>query len=60
MYVVGHHLRLSDQVVNRFTQQTLSTVNRKHFFMNILFPTEKRTTEHSSSTVAILTTETSL
>jgi hypothetical protein len=25
-----------DPVVNRFTRQTLPTVNRKHFFMNIL------------------------
>jgi hypothetical protein len=56
--------------MNRFTRQTLLTVNRKHFFMNILFieslcPQKKRTTErcsstvHSSSMVAILTTETS-
>jgi hypothetical protein len=27
---------LLDPVVNRFTRQTLPTVNRKHFFMNIL------------------------
>jgi hypothetical protein len=26
-----------DPVVNRFTVQTLPTVNRKHFFMNISF-----------------------
>jgi hypothetical protein len=36
-----HHLRLSreflDPVVNRFTRQTLPTVNRKHFFMNNLY-----------------------
>jgi hypothetical protein len=25
-----------DPVVNRFTRQTLSTINRKHFFVNIL------------------------
>jgi hypothetical protein len=53
--------------VNRFTQQTLPTVYRKHFFMNIFcICPQKRTTEryssivHSSSTVAILTTETNL
>jgi hypothetical protein len=56
--------------VNRFTQQTLPTVNRKRFFMNILciesFCPQRRTTElcssvvHPSSMVTILTTETSL
>jgi hypothetical protein len=41
-HLVGHHLRLWNvleflyPVVNRFMQQTLSTVNRKHFFINIL------------------------
>jgi hypothetical protein len=25
-----------DPVVNRFTRQTLPTINRKHFFMNVL------------------------
>jgi hypothetical protein len=60
-----------DPVVNRFMRQTLPTVNRKHFFMNILCiksfcSQRKRTTEHCSSviyfsnTVAILITETSL
>jgi hypothetical protein len=59
-----------DSVVNPFTRQTLLTVNRKHFFMNILciesFCPQKHTTErycsvvHSLSTVAVLTTETSL
>jgi hypothetical protein len=54
--------------VSRFTRQTLPNINRKHF-MNILFvesfcTQKKGTTEscssvlHSSSTVAILTTET--
>jgi hypothetical protein len=57
-------------VVNCFTRQTLPIVNRKHFLMNILciesFCPQKRTTEscssviYSPSTVAILTTETSL
>jgi hypothetical protein len=56
-------------VVNRFTRQTLPTINRKHFFMNILCiesfcpqKTHKRTLlfgSISSNTVAILTTETS-
>jgi hypothetical protein len=36
-----------DPVVNRFTWQTLPTISRKHFFMNILciesFCPEKRT-----------------
>jgi hypothetical protein len=59
-----------DPVVNRFTRQTLPTVNRKYFFMNILciqsFSQQKHTigrcpsVVHSSSTVAILTTETIL
>jgi hypothetical protein len=43
-HLVGHNLQLSkvlereflDTVVNRFTQQTLPTVNRKLFFRNIL------------------------
>jgi hypothetical protein len=38
-----------DQVVNRFTRQTLLTVNMKYFFMNILclesFCPQKRTKE---------------
>jgi hypothetical protein len=57
--------------VNRFTRRTLPTVKSKHFFMNILciesFCRQKeRTTERwssvvqSSSTLAIMTTETSL
>jgi hypothetical protein len=57
--------------VNCFTRQTLPIVNRKHFLMNILcigslYSTKKLTREccswvvYSSSTVAILTTETSL
>jgi hypothetical protein len=75
--LVGHHLRLSnflreflDPVVKRFTRQTLSTVNRKHPFMNILliesFCPQKRATKrcssvvYPSSTVAILIAETSL
>jgi hypothetical protein len=66
-----HHLRLSNVlerilnlVVNRFTRQTLHTVNRKHLFVNILcvksFCPQKRTTElcssvvYSSNTVVIL------
>jgi hypothetical protein len=40
---------------NSFTRQTLPTVNRKHFFMNILciesFCPQKRTTERCSSLV---------
>jgi hypothetical protein len=28
---------LLDPIVNRFTRQTLSTLNRKYFFMNVLF-----------------------
>jgi hypothetical protein len=58
-------------VMNCFMRQTLATVTRKHLFMNILctksfLPTKKRTKErcssvvYSSSTVAILTTETRL
>jgi hypothetical protein len=57
-------------MVNRFTRQTLPTINRKHFFMNILcteslYPqkTHNRTlllVLNSLSTVAILTTETIL
>jgi hypothetical protein len=55
--------------VNHFTRQTLPTVNGKHFSMNILcieffFPeitTEPCSSEvHTSITVAILTTDTSL
>jgi hypothetical protein len=59
-----------DPVVICFMRQTLPTVNREHFFMNIIcmesFCPQKSTTEccssvaHSSSTIAILTTETSL
>jgi hypothetical protein len=59
-----------DQVVNRFRRKTLPTSNNKYFFMSILciesFRPQKRTSErycsvlNSSSTVAILTTETSL
>jgi hypothetical protein len=54
--------------VNRFTQQTLPTINRKHFFMNFLpigcFCPHKNTHNRRcysvvnfSSTVAISTTE---
>jgi hypothetical protein len=59
-----------DPSVNRFTRQTLPTVNRKYFLWIplhwVLLPTKKRTTEryswvvHSWSKVAILTTGTSL
>jgi hypothetical protein len=42
-------------VVNRFMRQTLPTVNRKHFFVNILvlspFGHKYRTTEHCSSVI---------
>jgi hypothetical protein len=31
-----HQQKFCHPFVNRFTQQTLPTVNRKHFFMNIL------------------------
>jgi hypothetical protein len=65
-----HQRNVYHPVVNRFTRQTLPTINRKHFFMNILciesFWPQKHTTErrssvvYSSSKVAILTTETSL
>jgi hypothetical protein len=50
-------------VVNRFTRHT-STVDRKHFFMNIFciesYCCAQKTDKKSSSTVSILTTETSL
>jgi hypothetical protein len=56
--------------MNRFMEQTLPNINRKHFFMNIIctesFCPQKRTTEgcssveYSSSTVTILTTETNI
>jgi hypothetical protein len=59
-----------DPVMNRFTRQTLPAVNKKHFLINILCSesvcSQKNTTGrcsfivHSSSTVAILTTEISL
>jgi hypothetical protein len=59
-----------DPVVNRFTRWTFPTVNMKHFFMNILCiesfcpqKTQKQlcsSVGHSSSTVTILTTATSL
>jgi hypothetical protein len=65
-----HQRNICHPVLNRFTRQTLPTVNRKHFFMNILcigsFAHRKRTTERCSSVayswsmVTILTTETSL
>jgi hypothetical protein len=65
-----HQPNVCHPVLNRFTRQTLPTVNRKHFFMNVLwlesFCPKIRTTERcssvvqSSSTVAILTTELSL
>jgi hypothetical protein len=74
-HLVWHHQQLSNvlekiyrPVVNRFTRQTLPTVNRKYFFVNILcipsFCPQKRTTKlcssviHSSRTIAILTTKT--
>jgi hypothetical protein len=63
-----HQWNVCHHVVNRFTRQTLSTINRKHFFMNILCSesfcpqkTHNRTLLFGSiisSTVAILTTET--
>jgi hypothetical protein len=63
-----HQWNILHQLVNRFTQQTLLTVKRKHFFLNNLFITsfcpQKRKRErwsslvYPSSTVAILTTET--
>jgi hypothetical protein len=31
-----HHRNVGHTVLNRFTRQTLPTVNRKHFFLNIL------------------------
>jgi hypothetical protein len=51
-----HHQRnVCHPAVNHFTQQTLSTLNRKHFFMNILlfesFCPQKHTTESCSSVV---------
>jgi hypothetical protein len=65
-----HHRNVFHPVTNRFTRQTLPTVNRKYFFVNILCiesfgPQKKRTSDPSSlvvhtwSTIAILTTETS-
>jgi hypothetical protein len=65
-----HQWNVCHPFVNRFTRQTLTTVNRKHFFMNIpcietLCP-QKNTTYrcssvvHSSTMVTILTTVTSL
>jgi hypothetical protein len=65
-----HQRNVCHPVVNRFTQQALPTLNRKHFPMISLCIESfslppKRATErcsslvHSSSTVAILTTETS-
>jgi hypothetical protein len=67
-----HQRNFSHPAVNSFRRQTLFTVNRNHFLTNILCiesfcPQEKkRTTDrcyrvvHTSNTVAILTTETSL
>jgi hypothetical protein len=56
-----------DPIVNRFTRPALPTVNRKHFFMNILciesFCPQNRRRErcssavHLSSTVALLSTQ---
>jgi hypothetical protein len=64
-----HQRNVGHPDVNRFMRQTLPTVNRNYFFMNILciesFCPQKRTTErcssvlHSSSMVTILTTKTS-
>jgi hypothetical protein len=34
--LLRHQRNVCQPVVNRFTRQTLSTVNRKHFFMDIL------------------------
>jgi hypothetical protein len=61
-----HQRNVCHPAVNRFTRQTLPTVDRKHFFMNILCieyfcPQKKCTTElcpsvvHTSSTFTILT-----
>jgi hypothetical protein len=68
--LLRHQRNVCHAVVNSFTLQTLLTVNRKHFCINIFciesFCPQIRTVEryssvaHSSSTVAILTTETSL
>jgi hypothetical protein len=65
-----HQRNVFHSVMNLFPLQTLHTVNRKRFFMNILcngsFCPQKRTEVHcssvvySSSTVFILTTKTSL
>jgi hypothetical protein len=65
-----HQRNFCHPAVNRFTRQTLPTVYRKHFFMNIFalspFAHKKSTSErcslivHSSSTVTILTIETNL
>jgi hypothetical protein len=51
-----HQRNVCHPVVNSFTRHTLPTVNRKHFFMNILCieffrPQKKRTTERCSSVV---------
>jgi hypothetical protein len=65
-----HQRNVYHPVMNRFTRQTLPTVNRKYFFMNILCiesfcPQKKLTPQrcysvlHPSNTVAILTTEAS-
>jgi hypothetical protein len=65
-----HQRKVCHSVVNRFTRQTLPTVKRKYFFLNMLCiesfgpqQTHKQRCSsivHSSSTVAILVTETSL
>jgi hypothetical protein len=70
-HLVGHHLRLWSVLERmiRFRWQTLSTVNIKYFFMNILCIGSFRPQNTSNrallfgsiqSTAAILTTETSL
>jgi hypothetical protein len=50
-----HQRNVCHRVVNRFTRQTLPTVNRKHFFIDILCiefrAHKKRTTERCSSVV---------
>jgi hypothetical protein len=66
-----HQRNISHPVVNCFKRQTLLTLNRKHFFMNVIciesfYAHKKGTAErcssviHSLSMVAIFTTETSL
>jgi hypothetical protein len=51
---------LRDPITNRFTRQTLPTVRKKCFFMNILFTDSFCPQYYTPSTVAVLTTETNL